>query len=589
MIRRCTYLLLLCTALLGPVRLSAQVLRVLDGQKYIAHTVLPGQTLFALSRHYAVPVEAITNSNPAARAGLSIGQVLLIPVSAQVKKELKTAPALMESELAHIVKKKETLFGIARQYGVDQSDLLTRNPELAAGLKLGMVVVIPVSKVTTVGPEQVRPAVDDKSTSHLVQPGETIFSLSKRFEVSVEELQAANGGLPAGLKAGTYVRIPARREPEQPAPPAPVAPSANATHRIALLLPFSVETNDSVRSRSKDKAFYSVTDAAVQFYAGARMALDSLEHLGLRAELTVLDVGDDAGTWTTALKDPALNDIELAIGPFHRQAIESISRSERGAHVVCPVPQSNKVLLGNPNVSKVMSGRPDQMQFMARYVADHHARDNIILCSPDANGEKDLLENMRRTLNESLVKRPDRMRDSVIVVHGAKGVVTEVMTKLNANQLNVVVVPSESVEFVSSLVSKLADRSRETRIVVFGLNSWTGMENIEGAKLEAVKATIPVSSYIDYGTPSVQRFVKAYRDRYENDPGDYAFLGFDVTFYYGTALKQFGSVFPEHFEQVHTNPLHMSFKLMKTGEENGFRNENVVMLRFQPEGLRPIP
>ena len=87
----------------------------------------------------------------------------------------------------------------------------------------------------------------------------------------------------------------------------------------------------------------------------------------------------------------------------------------------------------------------------------------------------------------------------------------------------------------------------------------------------------------------MQRFVKAYRDRFENEPGDYAFLGFDVTFYYGTALMQFGSSFPEHFDQVMTNPLHMSFKLMKTGEENGFRNENVVMLRFQPEGLRPIP
>jgi LysM repeat protein len=589
MIRRCILLLLLLSSLTGATRLSAQVLRELDGQKYIAHTVLPGQTLFALSRHYAVPVEAITNSNPAARQGLSIGQVLLIPIRAQVKKELKTAPALMESELAHIVKKKETLFGIARQYGVEQSDLLTRNPELAAGLKDGMVVVIPVSKVTSVAPEQVKPAVDDKSTSHLVQPGETVFSLSKRFEMSVEDLQAANGGLPAGLKAGTYVRIPAKREPEKPAEPAPVVKPPSTIHKIALLLPFSLEVNDSVQSRSKDKAFYSVTDAAVQFYAGAQMALDSLEHMGLRADITVRDVGDDAGTWTTALKDPALKDIELAIGPFHRQAIESISRSERKAHVVCPVPQSNKVLLGNPNVSKVMSGRPDQMQHMARYVANHHARDNIILCAPDANGEKDLLENMQRTLNESLAKRPDRMRDSVIVVHGAKGVVNDVMTKLNANQLNVVVVPSESVEFVSSLISRLADRSRETRIVVFGLNSWTGMETIEYAKLEAVKATIPVSSYIDYGTPSVQRFVKAYRDRYENEPGDYAFLGFDVTFFYGTALMQFGASFPQHFDQVMTNPLHMSFKLMKTGEENGFRNENVVMLRFQPEGLRPIP
>ena len=97
-----------CRSMVG-----AQEIREVDGQKYIAHTVLKGQTLYAISRHYAVQVEAITQANPAAAQGLSLGQVLLIPVKAQVKKELKVAPAFVEGDLAHTVAKKETLFGIA--------------------------------------------------------------------------------------------------------------------------------------------------------------------------------------------------------------------------------------------------------------------------------------------------------------------------------------------------------------------------------------------------------------------------------------------------------------------------------------------
>jgi LysM repeat protein len=190
-----------CRSIVG-----AQEIREVDGQKYIAHTVLKGQTLYAISRHYAVPVDAITQANPAATQGLSLGQVLLIPVKAQVKKELKVAPAFVEGELAHTVAKKETLFGIAHKYGVSEGDLHSRNPELANGLRIGMIVMIPVAKVTSVPASEVAPPADDKSTPHLVQAGETIYSLSKRYDLTPEEIQTANGGLSQGLKAGTYVR-----------------------------------------------------------------------------------------------------------------------------------------------------------------------------------------------------------------------------------------------------------------------------------------------------------------------------------------------------------------------------------------------
>ena len=38
-----------------------------------------------------------------------------------------------------------------------------------------------------------------------------------------------------------------------------------------------------------------------------------------------------------------------------------------------------------------------------------------------------------------------------------------------------------------------------------------------------------------------------------------------------------------------TEPLHMSFKLLKAGVENGYRNENAVMLQYQETGLRKAP
>lgn len=585
-------LLFACALVLAGCRtiVGAQDIREVDGQKYIAHTVLKGQTLYAISRHYAVPVEAITGANPAATQGLSLGQVLLIPVKAQVKKELKTAPAFVEGELAHTVAKKETLFGIAHKYGVAEHDLEVRNPELSGGLRPGMVLIIPVGKVTTVAAAQVAPAAEDNSVPHLVQPGETMWSLSQRYGRSAEEIQAANGGLPQGLKAGTYVRIPAKANaPEPVVAETPVRPPDDVA-RVALLLPFSIDANDSAMVRAKEpKGMYAVTDAAVQFYAGARMALDSMERQGMSVDLSVFDVGEDAATWAPVLKDPAVRDAELCIGPFHRAAIEQLTRLAPSAHVVCPAPQSNKVLLGNPNVSKVLSGRPDQLQQLARYVAVHHARDNIILCSAEIPSDKEIREQLFRALQEALAMQKGKLRDTVVVVRSTKREIADVAAKLSASQNNVVVAASEDVEYVTALVRKLADLADDKRIALYGLNSWMGMETLEGPQLEKLRTCIPASTWVDHNDPRVSRFVREYRSRYQNEPGEYAFLGFDVSYFYLTALHAFGPTFPDHFQEVSTAPLHMAFKLMKAGTENGYRNENAVILQYQDTGLRKAP
>ncbi|HRT54601.1 MAG TPA: LysM peptidoglycan-binding domain-containing protein, partial [Flavobacteriales bacterium] len=165
-----TVLLLAWVLLFASGCALAQDIRTVDGRKHLVHTVKTGQTLYAISRHYAVPVEAITRANPGAAQGLSIGDTLLIPVEAQTRKELKTAPSLAGDELAHTVAKRETLFGIARKYGISETDLLGRNPAARGGLQVGMVLFIPVTKVAGVPPVQTEPAGDHKGTQHLVMP-----------------------------------------------------------------------------------------------------------------------------------------------------------------------------------------------------------------------------------------------------------------------------------------------------------------------------------------------------------------------------------------------------------------------------------
>ncbi len=585
MIRR----ILLFFVLLGCASWSvAQEVRVVGGRKCAVHVTQPGQTLFAIARSHAVTVDELLRVNPGAQDGLSIGEEVLIPLDLASKKELREAPSLSGGELLHTVRKKETLFGISRAYGMDMNALLERNPD-AINLREGMKLVIPLNKVSGASETALAPAAPPNTVAHRVEAGETLFSLGKRYGVDPEAIRAVNGGLPEGLKADGMVWIPATRTVVRDTVPTILT---HQHFKVGLLLPFAVQRNDSVlgqQSNNEDKQYYEPTRIAVQFYNGARIALDSLEHMGFDAQVDVVDLGDDMKTWNAAIKQGDLKGYDLFIGPFHRTAIEQLSRYSPTTPVVCPVPQSSKVILGFPNVNKVTPTRSDLVKHMARYVAYRHATDNIIFCKPDLASEKDSQQQCLKALQDALKDQSVRLRDSVLVVSPGRRDISQVISKLDASKTNVVVAPSDDVEFVTTLVGKLKPLATKFRIILVGSESWTGYTSIASSDLDLLGFEFAAPSYTDREAPRTRAFVKAYRERYKTDVDEYAMLGFDVMFYYGKALMRFGTDFPQHFAEIHTEPLHMGFRMTRTGPENGFRNEHAIMLQQRDLKLVKAP
>ncbi len=110
------------------------------GQRFVRHRVAPGETMFALARRYKVSVDQITSANPQLKAGLGVGEVVLIPrrgaaarsTAAKAPAALASpAPALGTATVAtparYTVAKGETLFGIARRYNLSPAELLQLN------------------------------------------------------------------------------------------------------------------------------------------------------------------------------------------------------------------------------------------------------------------------------------------------------------------------------------------------------------------------------------------------------------------------------------------------------------------------------
>ena len=319
------------------------------------------------------------------------------------------------------------------------------------------------------------------------------------------------------------------------------------------------------------------------------MAMDSLAKQGLQADVTVLDVGDDQRTWAAALKDPKLAGADLCIGPFHRSAIEQIARSNSSAHIVCPVPQTAKIILGHPNVSKVAPTRSDLVKHAARYVALRHSADNVMVLKPEITADKELQEQMITALNGALADRPGHYRDSVLVVKASRREINELIAKLDKARLNVIVAPSEDVEFVTTLVTKLKAQSEKFRIALVGMESWLSMDPVAASDLDELGFLFATSTFADPLDPRVILFTEAFRQRFKSDVDTYALLGFDVTYYYLSALLTQGADFSKHYDLVRTEPLHMGFRMSRTGPENGFRNEYAVMLQQKDLQLVKAP
>jgi LysM repeat protein len=116
----------------------------------------------------------------------------------------------------HQVKKGETAYSISKAYGITVEDLDRENPPAVYGIKEGQTLRIPVKLVNDSQPletETVKRIHDDtKFIYHDLKPGETVYSLSKSFGVSEDEIIQSNPGIDINkLSIGTEIAVPKRQ------------------------------------------------------------------------------------------------------------------------------------------------------------------------------------------------------------------------------------------------------------------------------------------------------------------------------------------------------------------------------------------
>jgi len=115
----------------------------------------------------------------------------------------------------HIVKKGETAYSISKAYGITVEELTKENPPVVYGVNEGQALRVPIKPVTEVIPSEPLPNKKQRDETkfiyHNLQPGETVYFLSKSYGVSENEIILSNPGIDINkLPVGAEIAVPRR-------------------------------------------------------------------------------------------------------------------------------------------------------------------------------------------------------------------------------------------------------------------------------------------------------------------------------------------------------------------------------------------
>jgi len=170
----------------------SQKREIIDGKEYIVHTVKQGETLYGITQKYSATKKDLRDANSGILMFLKEGQKLNIPVA-------------VKDRTIHTVEKGETLYGISKIYGLTIEELTALNPEKVKDLQVGTVLQLR-KKAKTI-PEPKEESATDK-TVHVVAKGETLYGITKKYGVTLEQLKKLNPGLTENIAIGDKIVLP---------------------------------------------------------------------------------------------------------------------------------------------------------------------------------------------------------------------------------------------------------------------------------------------------------------------------------------------------------------------------------------------
>lgn len=555
----------------------------IGGEGYYVHTVQPGDTFYSLCKVYSTDEATIRRFNPHVDGGLKSGQVLKIPVIKEITKPLSDRKKRRLFDV-HTVNQGETAYSIAKRYGVGLDVLLEDNEGFdPAHLSIGQQINIRKASQGTsdslqIG-EQIETYTDalnqvsDRFVHHIVERGETLYSLGKQYGIPVDSITRYNdSALKEGLKQGSILRMPVARrdsiggtvavvDTATAVQPVPVGPNENMSvkavditspMRVAVLLPMRV-------NGSSGRQF-------LEFYQGVLLALEELKADGISTQVDLFNTARSATEVESLLKRPELQQADLIIGPVYDECFPPVAAfaAERGIPVVSPLAEvrsaDNSLLF---QVAPVASSKYEKVK---DDLSD--ARHVIVISS--AQNDTEFAGEIAPFIPKS-AKRINYVRNMS----------TETLaSQLSTEKDNVIVVLSEDettsesiLAYIGSICSGMAAKEGKEPVVrVISSSRWARFRNIDKDLFFKLNLRYVTSYHADRNNERVLNFDNRYISAFGALPSLYAYRGYDVAKLFVGKLKLHGAEFISYLNDADLPLLQTPYRFEQ--QQPGHRYEN---------------
>jgi hypothetical protein len=415
---------------------------------------------------------------------------------------------------------------------------------------------------------------------HKVKRKETIFGISKMYDLTIDELLDANPEMKAPdyeLKKGTILKIPfsAKDNPvAAPSKPAQSAPdekmgTSSRPIRVGVMLPLHDIDGDGRRM--------------VEYYRGVLMACDSVKRLGISVDVHAWNMAEDANMHQI-LADKAAAKCDVIFGPLYSKQMEIMSTfcSEYNIQLVIPFSINAPQLATNHHIFQIWQSSDDInnetiAHFMTWFKDVHPV---FIDCNDSTSRKGGFTQGLRRKLEEKKI---------VYSITNLKSSEEYFSKAFVRGKQNVVILNTQRMQELGVAFSKingLKVTDPDLNITMFGYTEWLTYTRTYLDNFYQYDTYIPSAFYYNPLSPSTMRLQQAFRMNFRTDMQNvqprFALTGFDQAYFFLRGLHKYGKTFNGARGMLGYTPVQTPLQFVRQGD-GGQKNKMVMFVHYTPD------
>jgi ABC-type branched-subunit amino acid transport system substrate-binding protein len=347
---------------------------------------------------------------------------------------------------------------------------------------------------------------------------------------------------------------------------------------VALLLPFQL--NQDLGQNVRKNQFVN------DLYAGMQLAQDVMEEQNIKLNLFTYDAGTDTSSVNRILSLPEVKQMDLLIGPVYKSSARIANRfaQETGIPVINPLSQDVEIAGQNSNVFLFESSVATQARQAAAYAYNTFSPKTAIILFEKSKDDT----TFAYFYKEHFKKLGGKVKTYKKINSDQPTATATIFKNLVLTDVGHMAVFSDKMTAAVNTTSKLQSSAAQLPLITY--QSWLNINQITLRQLDNLEVYFISPKFIDATTPAVKNFRERYISRYNIPPSVYAYAGFEMIYFYGTMLQQYGSNLTQALLETGIKPgvLYPAVGYTNRSEKNQLHPDNQFVPIIKLENLQPI-